>query len=228
MYIAVICDNMADRKQLERLLGRANDALSDETGTLYIDAFGDEKSFLSTAMRYELFFIDLTLSEDGGRSVIEALKEAGVPGRIAVCKSEDSPFSYQDAIEGIFSIDKPILTAPLHAMIKEAHAEFIKSADQTPKLEIRNETETNYIPFSEIVCAIAADHTVEVHLENGEVVSYLGDILSFDKNFAEHGEFFYATNDTIVNSNHVLSRTKKEIVLTDKTVIRLKRFPFFK
>ena len=34
MYIAVIADNIADRKQLERLLGRANDALCAETGTL--------------------------------------------------------------------------------------------------------------------------------------------------------------------------------------------------
>ena len=38
MYIAVVADNIADRKQLERLLGRANDALCEETGTLYIDA----------------------------------------------------------------------------------------------------------------------------------------------------------------------------------------------
>ena len=63
MYIAVIADNIADRKQLERLLNRANDAISDETGTLYIDAFGDEKSFLYTAMRYEIFFVDIVSGE---------------------------------------------------------------------------------------------------------------------------------------------------------------------
>ena len=39
MYIGVIADNIADRKQLERLLGRANIALCSETGTLYIEGF---------------------------------------------------------------------------------------------------------------------------------------------------------------------------------------------
>ena len=76
MYIAVIADNIADRKQLERLLSRANEAISDETGTLYIDAFGDEKSFLSTAMRYEIFFVDIVSGEDQARNVIEILKNA--------------------------------------------------------------------------------------------------------------------------------------------------------
>ena len=80
MYIAVLADNIADRKQTERLLGRANDVLSNETGTLYIDSYGDSQSLMRAPMKYELFFLDIYETEDHGRSVIDALKSANVPG----------------------------------------------------------------------------------------------------------------------------------------------------
>ena len=57
MYIAVLADNIADRKQTERLLGRANDVLANETGTLYIDSYGDAQSLMRAPMKYELFFL---------------------------------------------------------------------------------------------------------------------------------------------------------------------------
>lgn len=56
MYIAVLADNIADRKQTERLLGRANDVLANETGTLYIDSYGDAQSLIRAPMKYGLFF----------------------------------------------------------------------------------------------------------------------------------------------------------------------------
>ena len=62
MYIAVLADNIADRKQTERLLGRANDVLANETGTLYIDSYGDAQSLMRAPMKYELFFLEFFLS----------------------------------------------------------------------------------------------------------------------------------------------------------------------
>lgn len=56
MHIAVLADNIADRKQTERLLDRANSALASEIGTLYVDSFGDESSFLPVCMKYDLSF----------------------------------------------------------------------------------------------------------------------------------------------------------------------------
>ena len=39
MHIAVMDDNIADRKQLERLLDRESDRRIQTTGNLYIDSF---------------------------------------------------------------------------------------------------------------------------------------------------------------------------------------------
>ena len=45
-YIAVCDDNMADRKQMERLLGRESDIRLNDTGVLYIDSYGSEDALL--------------------------------------------------------------------------------------------------------------------------------------------------------------------------------------
>lgn len=224
MYIAVVADNIADRKQLERLLGRANDALCAETGTLYIDTYGDAESLLKAPMKYELFFVDITLSPDGCREIIQRLRDAGVPGQIAVCRTEDTPFSYQDAIEGILSIQKPISNAPLYQMIRNAHKSQLQA--RVPTIEIRSETETHYVPIERIIYAQSKAHVVYVHLEDGTTLSMLGEIEDFFRWVSNYPEFFYAKKDTVLNQNHVLSHTKREYQLSNGEKISLPRFSF--
>lgn len=224
MYIAVVADNIADRKQLERLLGRANDALCAETGTLYIDTYGDAESLLKAPMKYELFFVDITLSPDGCREIIQRLRDADVPGQIAVCRTEDTPFSYQDAIEGILSIQKPISNAPLYQMIRNAHKSQLQA--RVPTIEIRSETETHYVPIERIIYAQSKAHLVYVHLEDGTTLSMLGEIEDFFRWVSNYPEFFYAKKDTVLNQNHVLSHTKREYQLSNGEKISLPRFSF--
>lgn len=222
MYIAVVADNIADRKQLERLLGRANDALFADTGTLYIEAFGDAKSLLRAPMKYELFFIDITLSKDHGKSIVEQLKASGATGQIAICHPEGTPFSYQDAIDGLLSIQKPILTAPLHKMIRDAHKVLVQAS--VPTVEIRAEAETHYVPIEKIVYAQSRSHLVYVHLDDGTVLSMLGEIGDFYHWVDNYPEFFFVKKDTVLNQNHVLSQSKKEYRLANGDTIALSRF----
>ncbi len=224
MYIAVVADNIADRKQLERLLGRANDVLCKETGTLYIDAYGDADSLMKAPMKYELFFIDITQSPTGVKEIISRLKERNVPGQIAVCQPEDIPFSYQNAIEGILSIKKPIATAPLHKMIQDAHKALLQVS--VPTIEIRSETETHYVPVEKIIYAQSKSHLVYIHLDDGNVLSMLGEIDDFFRWVNQYPEFFYVKKDTVLNQNHVLSQTKKKYQLTNGEIILLSRFSF--
>lgn len=225
MYIAVLADNIADRKQLERLLGRANDALSAKTGTLYIDAYGDADSLMGAPMKYGLFFIDITSNEDHGRSVVERLKTLGVPGRITICQPEDTPFSYSDAINGLFSIQKPIAAAPLHKMILDAYNAQLQAS--VPTIEIRGESETHYVPLEKIIYAQSRSHLVYVYLEDGSVLSMLGEIGDFYRWVDGHQEFFFAKKDTVINQNHVLSKSKKEYHLTGGIKIVVSRFGDF-
>ena len=60
MHIAVCDDNIADRKQMERLLGRASDRRLHTTGVLYIDSYGNVEAVMRSPMLYDAFFIDMT------------------------------------------------------------------------------------------------------------------------------------------------------------------------
>ena len=197
MYIAVLADNIADRKQTERLLGRANDVLANETGTLYIDSYGDAQSLMRAPMKYELFFLDIYGAEDHGRSVIDALKSANVPGKIALVLPEDIPFSYQNAIEGLLTIQKPLITTTLHQLIKDAHKEQIQTV--VPKVEIRSENETYYVPLEQIIYAQEINHFVYVHLDNGSTLTMLGEIRDFYRWVNNHKEFVHIKKDTVLN-----------------------------
>jgi DNA-binding LytR/AlgR family response regulator len=225
MYIALVADNIADRKQLERLLGRANDVLAGTTGTLYIDAYGDAKSLLHAPMKYELIFIDITSDETLCKSIVEQLKAVGAPASIAICQPENTPFSYQDAIDGLTSISKPIATAPLHQMILDAHKAYLQAS--VPTIEIRSETETYYVPIDKILYAQSHEHLVYVHLEDGKQLSMLGEIEDFHRWVSNYPEFFLVKKDTVLNQNYVLSHTKKEYHLANGECITLPHFTDF-
>ena len=226
MYIAVLADNIADRKQTERLLGRANDVLANETGTLYIDSYGDAQSLMRAPMKYELFFLDIYGAEDHGRSVIDALKSANVPGKIALVLPEDIPFSYQNAIEGLLTIQKPLIATTLHQLIKDAHKEQMQTV--VPKVEIRSENETYYVPLEQIIYAQEINHFVYVHLDNGSTLTILGEIRDFYRWVNNHKEFVRIKKDTVLNLNHVISSSKKEYHMSNGEVITLPRFSFLK
>ena len=65
MFIAVCDDNIADRKQTERLLGRQSDRFLKEFGDrLYIDSFGNAEAFMYKPEMYHGLFIDMTSSKE--------------------------------------------------------------------------------------------------------------------------------------------------------------------
>ena len=66
MHIAICDDNIADRKQLERLLGRESDKRKNISGLFYADSFGDSAALMRRAVQYDLIFIDMTQSGPDG------------------------------------------------------------------------------------------------------------------------------------------------------------------
>ncbi len=56
IYLAICDNNIADRKQLERLLEREKDRrLRENNDVLYIDSFGSEEALLATPVKYDIF-----------------------------------------------------------------------------------------------------------------------------------------------------------------------------
>ena len=80
MHLAVCDDNIADRKQMERLLGRESDRRLNTTGVLYVDSFGNRSAILSTPMIYDGLFMDMV--EDGCNAGIPSPSFSAAPKSI--------------------------------------------------------------------------------------------------------------------------------------------------
>ena len=111
MHIAVCDDNVADRKQLERLLKRESDKRAASTGIIYTDSFGNSTALLSNPMQYDAFYIDMCLTEGiTGTEVANALIAQGVNAPIVMCCSKIN-YRAQSYPENVIFLDKPIKVA---------------------------------------------------------------------------------------------------------------------
>ncbi len=215
MHIAIVADNIADRKQAERLFGRANTALAPTIGTLFVDSFGDEESFLHACMRYDLFILDFDNDTARSLEVAGKLKAKNAPGLITVCKHTDAPFQYETAIQGLYTLDKPILTAPLHKLLCDIHLELEKLQSQRDLVELRTDTDTHYVSRATILYARAfeKEHRLEYHFTDGKLLHSTGGFEDL-KRYLDFEEFVLRPDHTLVNRDHIRSENKKSTLLS--------------
>ena len=226
MHIAVVADNVADRKQAERLLGRANTALAKDIGTLFADSFGDEESFLHACMRYDLFILDFDNDVPHSLEVARKLKEKNAPGLIAVCKHTDAPFTYETAIQGLYTLDKPILTASLHKLLCDVHLELEKLHSQLDLVELRTDTDTHYVSRATILYARAfeKEHRISYHFTDGTILESTGGFDDLKRYLGDFEEFVVRPDHTLVNKDHIKEETKKSIRLSNGKTLEYSLF----
>lgn len=217
MHIAIVADNVADRKQAERLLGRANSALAGSIGTLFVDSFGDETSFLHACMKYDLFILDFDNDVEHSMEVARKLKEKGAPGLVTVCKHAEAPFQHETAIQGLYTLDKPILPAPLHKLLCDIHLELEKMQSRLDLVELRTDTDTHYVSRSVILYARAneKEHRLSYHFADGNILESTGGFDDLKRYLGEYSEFVIRPDHTIVNRDHIKSENKKSIRLSN-------------
>ena len=226
MHIAVVADNVADRKQAERLLGRANTALAASIGTLFVDSFGDEESFLHACMRYDLFILDFDNDIPHSLEVAQKLKEKNAPGLIAVCKHTDAPFLHETAVQGLYTLDKPILPASLHKLLCDIHLELEKLQSTRDLVELRTDTDTHYVSRSTILYAHAKEkeHRLSYYFTDGSVLESTGGFDDLKRYLCDFDEFVIRPDHLVVNKDHIAAETKKSIRLSNGDVLEYSLF----
>ena len=180
MHLAVCDDNIADRKQMERLLGRESDRRQNTTGVLYVDSFGNRDAILTTPMIYDGLFIDMT--EDGSDAVEIAgkLREAGSILPIVFCCSRIDYRKSPSLPDNCFFLDKPINPSELAAMCDRL-LEIRES--QVKRYEFRSLTETFYLEEKDIMYAWPEDEqTVRIRLTDGSEKTSISSLLNFCAN----------------------------------------------
>ncbi|HJC58650.1 MAG TPA: response regulator [Candidatus Eisenbergiella intestinipullorum] len=180
MHLAVCDDNIADRKQMERLLGRESDRRLNTTGVLYVDSFGNREAILSTPMIYDGLFIDMKEEGNDAVRIANLLRQSGAVLPIVFCCSSIDYRTSPDLPDNCFFLDKPIVPAELSAMCDQLLS--IKNS-QVKRFEFRSLTETYYLEEKDIMYAWPEDdQTVRIRLVDGTEKISVSSLLNFCAN----------------------------------------------
>lgn len=219
MHLAVCDDHVADRKQMERLLGRESDRRISTSGVLYVDSYGSERSILSTPMIYDAIFMDMTEEGADAVRIANALRKAGTKIPIVFCCGKVDYRQSKQLPENVLFMEKPIQTAALTDMIEQL---LVIVSSRTRKLEFRNMTETFYLEENEILYACPQDsiHMV-LHLINGQQQVAETSFQNLCGSLSGCDCYVALANDNVVHMGYIQEISHFKLRLTDGTTIRL-------
>lgn len=206
MHIAICDDNVADRKQLERLL--------DRQGMRFVDSFGSANAILANPRQYDLFFLDMNNPDDlSARELVEKLQEAGVCVPIVLCCSKTN-YRIQNLPDNLYYLDKPIKASELSDMIEDASRLLTKLP--TP-LEIRTREETHFLLEEEIICVEKEEYGVGVYATNDRHFRTQETVENFYFDFCARRECFLLLNkNVILNTSHIKKVTAFSVEMTNQ------------
>lgn len=216
MHIAVCDDNIADRKQTERLLGRQSDRYFKETGDrIWIDSFGNVEAFMQNPKMYQGLFIDMVSDDEcNGFHILKMLLYAGIESPIVMCSSS---IDYRSLVEkegikadNIFFLDKPIKVAEITAMVDKISELNITSE---PSIELRGKDETVYAHGDDIICVKRTRSELEVYLQGGRMIATLDDIVNFYDQCNIFPQICPVNDNAIININHIKKTSFGKVTL---------------
>ncbi len=217
VYIAICDTNIADRKQLERLLEREKDKrLHEKNDVLYIDSFGSEEALLTTPVKYDMFFIDITEGADNGMETAKRLRNRGITAPIVLCESTISYSSYVNAPEELIFIEKPVNPGQVSHLTDVA---LDWAGRKTPLVEIRCQKKTHFIRYDELVRAIPTDRfAARICLSNGDFLDMADSVDNLERQCRTYGCFIRCKKD-LVNIYHIMHTEGNGFRLTNGDIV---------
>ncbi|MCR5527557.1 MAG: response regulator [Lachnospiraceae bacterium] len=222
LYIAIIDDDPASRKQYERLLKREADVRTAKGEVLYIDTFGDEEAALPCIRKYDLLFIDISKAEQDGMTIAANLRKKGIAALIVLC-SEKIDYEEKYGRSNDFLYHK----CPLWQRDFSHYIDLAAEAKKTrPKyLELRNETDTIYVQPDEILYARQEGGYMNITLTNSRSFSFLGSTSKFEDILGTCEPVFLETaKDTVLNMRYVISHSHNSFKMSDGAIINYSFF----
>lgn len=198
MHIALYSYNVADRKQMERLMEREADKWIKEGKPIYLFTFGSVESLLASTLIYDAVMIDLcevdTITPD---SLVMKYRQEGFATRVIEC-GEKRTVSED---EGSFFLPKPLRPDDIHSVMLEV--EKLKSQDES-RIELRTDAETVYVVEEDIMYALQNSHKIDVYLKDGRIVSMHGRLQVFyDEIETVNPTFVLAAQGILINVRYV-------------------------
>ncbi|MBE5860141.1 MAG: hypothetical protein E7301_08470 [Butyrivibrio sp.] len=229
MHIAVFDDNIADRKQMERLLKRQSDRYQKEGKEhFYIDSYGNIEALLRFPQLYDIIFIDMCGEESesehfkNGLDVAKILFEAGGMKNVVMCSSK---YNYRELAkeENFYDqlqfLDKAIRVKDLEECLAECERRL---GSPIPTLELRGETETIYAREEDIICAKAdGPYKVSVFFTGGRELSIISDIVNLYEECEIFDSICPVSQSALINVMHIKSENFTSVVMDNGMTVKV-------
>jgi len=215
MLVAICDDNVADRKQTERLMGREADKWIKAGDPVYVYSYGSAVSLLANFMQYDAMILDFSKSKETTiNDFIQKAHEAGGTGCFVICNTNGEEIS-----EDYLELPKPITVDRLHEVLVKVKE--IRESMDTSKIEIRADQSTIYCEEEDILYAVADAFGTRIHLKDGRTPKVNETIDTFFENIQVKHETFVMPNFTsIVNIRYIEKIKFNKATMCDGT-----RFP---
>lgn len=211
MHIAICDDNVADRKQTERLMGRESDKWNSNGVPLYYYSFGSVDSLLANSMKFDVIILDVS-NADAERfgDILKKMTSKGMDGVLVY----SNPL-FDEAVKNREAIymPKPFNLDSLHQGIGRLREIF---SNKVGMIELRGLMETLYVTEDEIMYAVPdADYTIVTLTEYRKIRVH-----GFSDNFYEeiraaHDCFILTGFMNILNVNYVASVGLMSVTMCD-------------
>lgn len=203
MHIAVCDDNIAERKQTERLLGRQSDKRKNagEEG-FFIDSYGNIPAFMSVAQMYDALFVDMQETKENGLDVGYMLLKAGVVAPIILLNNDKCNYKEMagENADKFYFLDKPIRVKELEAIL-EICVEYSKN--RIPTIELRNDAETIYAQGDDIISVVQDGSYLKITLTEGRSIKTLDTLYNFCDGLAAFPMLCPISDFVLININHI-------------------------
>ena len=217
LYIAILDDNPAERKQFERLLSREASARTSSGEVIYIDSYGNEESLSSIVLKYDLIFIDISDSKRDGTMIAADFRNKGFTAPIVLC-SDMIKYEMEYGKNPTFIVkQKPLWQRDFAEYIDLASKE---KADKPLRIELRNEVDAIYLTQDEILYARQHDGYMNITLTEGRKFQYLGDLFSLENLLMSFDPIFLEiSKSTVLNMQYVVSHSINAFKMSDGAVL---------
>lgn len=217
LYIAILDDNPAERKQFERLLSREASARTSSGEVIYVDSYGNEESLSSIVLRYDLIFIDDSDSKRNGMTIAADFRNKGFTAPIILCSDTIKDNMQCDKDNSVLIKQKPLWQRDFAKYIDLA----LEAKSKRPlRVELRNEVDAIYLTQDEILYARQHNGYMNITLTDGRKFKFLGDLNQLERLLMMFDPIFLEiSRSTVLNMQYVVSHSINAFKMSDGAVL---------
>ncbi len=199
MHVAICADNVADRKQLERLMGREADKWIAKGDALYIFTYGSAESIMADQMQFDAIIVDIKESEK--YTTLSLIDELRILGKTSVMIISSMDKVDAQSRTDIDYLPKPVSPNTLHEVISRVRE---RMDTYVQKIELRGQYETLYVTDDEIMYARQQGEVTIVKLKDGRNIEVYGTAEKL-YGFVEstHSVFFMPNKKNMINLDYM-------------------------